>query len=87
MTINDSERQTLRLIALSGMNIARAAEILGCSRKTVYDRLRNIENKTGVDPTDFWGLHKLLAQTAQDTPQDDFDGDGEVFYGNETDVF
>ena len=87
MTITDSERQTLRLIALSGMNIAKAAEILGCSRKTVYDRLRNIENKTGVDPTDFWGLHKLLAMSAQDDAQDDFEDDGEVFYGNETDVF
>ena len=87
MAITDSERQTLRLIALNNMNIARAAEILGCSRKTVYDRLRNIENKTGVDPTDFWGLHELLAMSAQDDEQDDFEGDGEVFYGNETDAF
>lgn len=85
--LNETEKQTLALLAKSGINISRAAEILGLSRKSVYDRLRNIENKTGIDPTDFWGLHKLLAMSAQDDAQDDFEGDGDVFYGNETDTF
>jgi DNA-binding PucR family transcriptional regulator len=85
--LTEAEKQTLVLLADSGLNISRAAETIGLSRKSVYDRLRNIENKTGIDPTDFWGLHKLLALTAQDDAQDDFEGDGEIFYGNETDSF
>lgn len=55
-----SERQTINLLANSGMNVSRAAEVLGCSRKTVYDRIRTIKNKTGKDPTDFWDLYSLV---------------------------
>lgn len=62
--LNKMERATLRLLANSGMNVSRAAEILGCSRKTVYDRIRTITNKTGLDPTNFWDLHDLLERSA-----------------------
>ena len=85
--LTEAEKQTLVLLANSGLNISRAAETIGLSRKSVYERLRNIENKTGIDPTNFWGLHKLLLMTAQDDAQDDFECDGEIFYGNETDSF
>ncbi len=60
------ERATLRLLANGGMNVSRAAEILGCSRKTVYDRIRTITNKTGLDPTNFWDLHELLTERRED---------------------
>lgn len=64
--LNNMERATLRLLANSGMNVSRAAEILGCSRKTVYDRIRTITNKTGKDPTNFWDLHELLSERSED---------------------
>lgn len=60
--LNSVEWATLRLLASGGMNVSRASEILGCSRKTIYDRIRNIKNKTGKDPTDFWDLHDLLTE-------------------------
>ena len=66
MPLNEAERETLLLIAKSGMNISRASEMLGCSRQAVYARLRTIENKTGIDPSDFWGLHKLLTEVDGD---------------------
>ena len=66
MPLNEAEKETLLLISRSGMNISKAAETLGCTRKTVYDRLRTIENKTGIDPSDFWGLHKLLTEVESD---------------------
>ena len=64
--LNSVEKQTIRLLANSGMNVSRAAEILGCSRKTVYDRIRNIENKTGKDPSCFWDLYDLLMEEQKD---------------------
>ena len=64
--LNHVEWATLRLLANSGMNVSRASEILGCSRKTVYDRIRTITNKTGRDPTNFWDLHELLTDRSED---------------------
>ena len=58
--LTDSERETLVLLAYNGMSISRVAEEIHYSRQTVYDRLRSIKAKTGVDPCDFWGLHELL---------------------------
>lgn len=55
------ERETIVLMADLGMNVSRVAEEIHYSRQTVYDRLRNIKNKTGIDPCDFWGLHRLLS--------------------------
>ena len=54
------ERETLNLLANAGMNMSRAAELVGCSRKTVYDRVRSVKNKTGKDPADFWDMHDLV---------------------------
>ena len=64
--LNHVEWATLRLLASGGMNVSRTSEILGCSRKTIYDRIRNIKNKTGKDPTDFWDLHELLTERRED---------------------
>ena len=55
-----AERETIVLMADNGMNVSRVAEEIHYSRQTVYDRLRNIKAKTGIDPADFWGLHRLL---------------------------
>lgn len=61
--LTPAERETMNLLANSGMNVSRAAEILGCSRKAVYDRIRTVRNKTGKDPTDFWDLHDLITNS------------------------
>ena len=59
--LSEAEVETLLLLADNGMNVSRVAERIHYSRVTVYDRLRNIKAKTGVDPLDFWGLHRLLS--------------------------
>lgn len=55
-----AERETLTLLADHGLNISRVSEASFYSRKAIYDRIRNIKEKTGIDPQDFWGLHRLL---------------------------
>lgn len=58
--LTPAERETLWLLADNGMNISRVAEASYYSRRTIHDRLRSIKSKTGIDPKDFWGLHRLL---------------------------
>ena len=58
--LTPSERETLMLLADNGMSITRVAEASYYSRQTIYDRLSSIKFKTGIDPQDFWGLHRLL---------------------------
>lgn len=58
--LNPVERETIWLLASYGMSISRVAKAMLCSRATVYNRMRNIENKTGLDPANFWGLKALL---------------------------
>lgn len=57
-----SERETLNLLADNSMNVSRVAAETYFSRKAIYDRIRNIRAKTGLNPLDFWGLHRLLEQ-------------------------
>lgn len=58
--LSPAERETLRLLADNQMNVSKVAEISHYSRKAIYERTRNIKAKTGIDPLDFWGLHRLL---------------------------
>ena len=58
--LNPVERETLWLMAANSMKVARVAKASFCSRKAVYARLSTIEIKTGIDPTDFWGLKALV---------------------------
>ena len=70
MNLNATEKETIREMASCQMNISRVAEKLGCSRNAIYNRLRNIENKTGLDPTDFYGLLKLRFADTEGEPDD-----------------
>lgn len=65
--LTDPEKETLTLLADNGMNITRVAECSYYSRPTVYERLRSIKAKTGINPTDFWGLHRLLSLVEEGT--------------------
>lgn len=70
-TLSPAERETITLMADHGMNVTRVAAASYYSRQTVYDRLRNIKNKTGIDPTDFWGLHRLLTLLETEREEDE----------------
>ena len=56
-----SERETINLLADNAMNVSRVAAETYYSRKAIYERVRNIRAKTGINPLDFWGLHRLLS--------------------------
>lgn len=64
--LTEDERAVLSALANAGMSITRAAEICNCSRSTVARRMTNIRGKTGVDPSDFWGLNHLLTLMADE---------------------
>lgn len=61
ITLTKAEAEMLYLLADNGMNITRVAGEIHYSRKAVYERLRMVKAKTGIDPMDFWGLHRLLS--------------------------
>ena len=58
--LTKTERETLLLMANNGMNVTRVARAGFSNRTHIYEHLRNIKLKTGVDPMDFWGLLKRL---------------------------
>lgn len=51
---------TLRAYAEADMNVLGAARALDAHPNTVYDRLRRIEDMTGIDGRRFHGLNELL---------------------------
>lgn len=42
------------------MKVTIAAKNAHYDKRTIYSRLNNIRLKTGIDPRDFWGLHRLI---------------------------
>lgn len=43
------------------MRVIRTAKNAHYDKRTVHSRLTNIRLKTGIDPRDFWGLHRLIS--------------------------
>ena len=69
--LNAKEWETLIALADYGMNISEVAKKTYCSRQNVYYRLRQIENKTGICPLDFWGLKRLLESYGKERTTED----------------
>lgn len=61
ITLTKAEEEALVLLADNAMNVTRVAEESHFSRSVIYDRLRSVRIKTGINPMDFWGLHRLLS--------------------------
>ena len=59
--LTKAEEDMLILLADNRMSVTAVAKESYYSRKAVYDRLRGIKSRTGIDPLDFWGLHRLLS--------------------------
>ena len=64
--LTDKEKETIRLMAECSMNISTVSYMSHCSRKSIYERLRNIQNKTGKDPNYFWDLLALIEMIGED---------------------
>ena len=59
--LTQAEREVLILLADNRMSVSEVARESYFSRTAIYDRIRTIKAKTGIDPLDFWGLHLLLS--------------------------
>lgn len=71
--LTQAERETLILLADNRMSVAEVARECYYSRKTIYDRIRTIKAKTGIDPLDFWGLHRLLTIAENEKEEEERD--------------
>lgn len=58
--LTPAERETIISMANNGMNVPRIAKNAYTSKSRIYERLKMIRDKTGIDPTDFYGLNELL---------------------------
>lgn len=59
--LDDVDRAILMAFANNGMSVKPTAEKTYYDRRTVSNRLTSIRLATGIDPRDFWGLHRLLS--------------------------
>ena len=46
-------------LARHGLSALQAAKSLSYHRNTIYDHVKNIRKKTGLDPYDFFDMQKL----------------------------
>lgn len=76
--LKKGEIETLFLMADNGMSVPRAAKAGFYNRKTIYERLRNIKAKTGIDPRDFYGLQILLRMVKGERIEDGREEDEEL---------
>ena len=56
--------EILRTLAECDLNVSWASRVLRIPRTTLQTHLAIIEEATGLRPTGFYDLHKLLAGTA-----------------------
>ena len=57
--LTDKQCEAISALALSNMNIAKAARACRIGRGPFLARLERIQRKTGLDPFDFFELHEL----------------------------
>ena len=57
--------EVIRGLADNRMNVTDTARAIHLHRNTVRARIERTKKKTGIDPTDFYGLCKLLMLVGQ----------------------
>lgn len=60
MAMNELDKETVIALAKNNMNTTDTAYQLGVHRNTVLNRYERIKNRTGLDPRNFYDLHKLV---------------------------
>ncbi len=63
--LTEREIEVLRAYAACGMRAARAAKRLYMSAPNVHHILRQIRERTRIDPKDVWGLTRLLKEAEE----------------------
>ena len=60
-TLDHTDIAIIYAMADNRMRPTLAAQNAHYNKRTVYGRLNTIRLKTGIDPRDFWGLHRLIS--------------------------
>lgn len=63
--LTQQECELLQIVAENDLNITAAAEAAFLHRNTVVYHLKSIENKTGLNPRNFFDLAKLLGEDVE----------------------
>lgn len=58
--LNEKDHELILAIADYGMKYYNAADAIGMHRRSAHGRLEKIYNITGLDPRNFYDLHKLV---------------------------
>ena len=58
--MNERERQAVLMMAECNMNSSLVARKMGCQRNSVIWALDKVQEKTGLDPRNFYDLVKLI---------------------------
>ena len=58
--LDDTDVAIIRASAECSMRVNQIAKMLHYDRRTISNRLTTIRLRTGIDPRDFWGLHRLI---------------------------
>lgn len=64
--LSESEVYVIRGLAKNGLRISRTAEALHYHWNSVNYNVRRVKAKTGLDPTDFYDMQKLLDLVGDD---------------------
>ena len=58
--LTDKQCEVINALAFANMNAEKAGRMLERHRNTVLYHVETIKQKTGLDPLDFFDLHKLF---------------------------
>lgn len=65
--LTEKQHEVVSALVFSSMNVAEASRMLGCHRNTVLWHIAKIQEKTKLDPLDFFDLHDLFNMTEDQT--------------------
>lgn len=60
--MNEREKQAVLMMAECNMNSSLVARKMGCNRTSVIWALDKVQEKTGLDPRNFYNLVELLTK-------------------------
>ena len=64
--LDDKKREIIRALAEYNMNVAETARQLHYHRNNVAYHVERVYKKTGLNPTNFYGLVKLLEMVKEE---------------------
>ena len=69
MMLNDVQRELILALADNDLNVSEVARIMHYHRNTIVHHLEKIRKQTGLDPTSFSGMERLLWRLGDEDAQ------------------